>query len=194
MGQQLGVGAGVVLLIGLIVLIAVIAAGQRKKIAAAIKAIADANPGFSFADNGLERQVLGKRDGREVKLYIAPEGGRPNGLLEQKWQISLRSTPEGKIGATKNGWRAAISPGSTRVETGDSAFDKKVLLEGTSPENVKGWLTDTRKAALAALIDAGGIFYDGRVMLTKQGLETKPGVLVGRFTTLWAAAEQLDAG
>jgi hypothetical protein len=188
--QQLGVGAGFAGLIVFIVLIGIWASKARERMSAAIQAVADAG-GFTFKDNGLERLVDGIKDGRPMRLAIATEGGRPNGILEQRWKIDLKHKPPEKFAATKNGWRTSVSEGAVRLDTGDAAFDKTVLVEGAD-QTAKSWLTDARKVALLELIKEGGLLYDGAVLLHKVGLEAKPGVLVGRFHRLWSVAERLE--
>ncbi len=188
--DQYGPALGFAGLIGFIVLIGVWASWMRGNIAAAIKSVADAH-GFAFADNGLDRSVVGTKDGRAFRFEVAPQAG-PNSVLMQRWRITLKSPPPNKVAATKKTWTSSASEGTSRVETGDDSFDKAVFYEADATPPALAWLNDSRKAALKELVAAGGLLFEGNVLYGKTGLETNGKKLLERFDLLWSVAQRLD--
>lgn len=113
-------------------------------------------------------------------------------MQEERWILQLRSAPPDGMGATKKTMLGSVSSGSTRVVTGDSAFDGAVLAEARDVEGACPWLTEPRRAALRELVNAGGILGGGKVMLHKPGLDTSPKKLAARVATLRSVAAAID--
>lgn len=177
---------GLVLFIVLIGLVASAGRGAQRKV---LGELAQAN-GLLYTSVGVGHRIEGQLDGRKLTMTAQPDP--QSRVQEERWILELRTQPPAGFGATKKRLLGGVSAGSTRVETGDAAFDGAVLAEATDVEGARAFLTDARRAAIRELVAAGGFVYGGKVMLQKPGLDTSPKKLEARLAVLRAAAAALD--
>jgi hypothetical protein len=181
---------GFVFVLVALALIAVIAGGQRKKIAAALNEVASAH-GLVFREHhGLDRRITGLKEGHPVEIRIGAE--KANRVLEQTWRIALVAPLPPGFAAGKRGFLSRASAGAVPAPSGDEAFDKQVFVEATHAFGMEQFLTPDRKAALVALIKEGGFVHGDSVYFKKTGLETDGARLRARFHTLWNAVQALE--
>lgn len=179
-----GIG-GLILFIVLIGLIASSSRGGQRKV---LGELAQAN-GLTYTVEGVGHRMAGALDGRALTMTAQPGRG---GVQEERWIVELRTKPPDGFGATKKTMLGGVSPGSTRVTTGDATFDGAVLAEARDVEGARAYLTDPRRAAIRQLVAAGGILFDGKLMIHKPGLDTSPAKLAARVETLRSVAAAVD--
>ncbi|MDQ3034075.1 MAG: hypothetical protein M3Y87_16815 [Myxococcota bacterium] len=176
---------GLILLIVVIGLVASSARGGQRKV---LGDLAQAN-GLTYASEGVGHRIAGALDGRALTMTAQPGNG---GVQEERWIVELHTKPPDGFGATKKRMLGGVSEGATRVLTGDGSFDGAVLAEARDVEGTRAYLTEARRAALLQLVAAGGILYDGKLMLHKPGLDTSSAKLRARVDMLRSIAAAID--
>jgi hypothetical protein len=94
--------------------------------------------------------------------------------------------------------RTSLDPvvGEPGVETGDAVFDQVVRVRGDDAEQVRAWLTEARRAAVAELVEAAGRDVAGilgaRLFIRRRRATSRPRRLDRDLEVLLATAQALE--
>lgn len=156
--------------------------------------------GLRFARGDRGPRVEGLIDGRRVVLE-AGAGSSDRGLFAvEPVELSVEARVRAPAGFEVLP-RTSLDPlvGEPGVRTGDAVFDRVARVDGDDADELRAWLDEARRAAVAELVEAADRDIAGvlgtRLFIRRRRAASRRGRLEADLEVLLAAARNLeDAG
>jgi hypothetical protein len=162
------------------------------------KRIQDLFTGFA-ADHDLDLQLgsypraEGEIDGHAFSVgsyrqhMLRREYGKVN-VVQFAMVLDLKVPPPDGLLVLK---RPLVERGG--VKTGDEAFNKRHLVRATDPEAALAYLNETRRVAMAELVNMEGGLYGDQLAIIRTGFKVEREWFEARLAALRKAAVALEA-